>query len=129
MSAFRVSWLLLAAALACGPQAPRLDAVRPLTGDAKGGAPVHLEGAGFVGRGPAVVYFGMRSARAVVIVDDRLITVVTPEAEALGATDVRVEFADGTALARPQGYDYTSPDGTLTPILFVPGKVPVPTAE
>ncbi len=112
----------------CGPSAPRLDAIRPEGGDAAGGAEVRVEGAGFVGRGRAVVYFGMRSARAVVIEDDRLITVRTPEAEALGPTDLRLQFADGTVLERPQGYSYSSADGKLTPIPFVPGQVPLPTA-
>ncbi len=127
MSAFRVSGLVLLLA-ACGPQPPRLDAVVPAAGDAAGGAQVRLEGAGFVGRGAAVVYFGMRSARAVVVEDDGLITVKTPEAEALGPTDLRVQFADGTVLARAQAYSYSSPDGKLKPIPFVPGKVPVPEA-
>jgi len=132
MSAFRVAGLALLLAgsgVACGPQEPRLDAIRPDGGDAAGGATVRLEGAGFVGRGRAVVYFGMRSARAVVIEDDRLITVRTPEAEALGPTDLRLEFADGTVFEWAEGYRYTSADGKLTPIPFVPGQVPVPTAE
>jgi hypothetical protein len=131
MSAFRVAAvaLSLAGGVGCGAPTPRLDAIRPEAGDAAGGATVRLEGAGFVGRGRAVVYFGMRSARAVVIEDDRLITVRTPEAEALGPTDLRLEFADGTVLARAEGYGYSSADGTLKPIPFVPGQVPVPTAE
>jgi len=127
MSVFRVLAPLLAATLACAPQAPRLDATRPSTGDATGGTRLRLEGAGFIGHGPVVVHLGMRSARAVVIVDDRLITVVTPEAEALGPTDLRLEFADGTLFERPQAFDYTSADGTLTPIPFMPGR-PVPGA-
>ena len=129
MSALRVLGCLLAAALACAPEAPRLDALRPATGDADGGTRVRIEGAGFIGHGPAVVYLGMRSARAVVIVDDRLITVVTPEAEAVGPGDLRLEFADGTLLERHHAFDYTSADGMLKPIPFVPGRTPVPTAE
>jgi hypothetical protein len=129
MSAFRVLAGLLAAALACAPEAPRLDAIRPAAGDADGGTRVRIEGAGFIGHGPAVVYFGMRSARAVVLVDDRLITVVTPEAEVIGPADFRLEFADGTVFDRPQAFDYTSATGVLKPIPFVPGRTPVPTAE
>jgi len=128
MGAFRVSALLLALGLAgCGAEALRLDAITPLTGDGGGGTTVRLTGAGFVGRGPVVVYFGMRSARAVVIVDDRLISVVTPEAEALGPTDLKVVFTDGSELTLPQGYSYTSADGQLKPIPFMPGR-PVPDA-
>src|SRR5688500_6455939 len=89
-------------ALGCGRQEPRLDALVPAQGDAGGGTRVRLEGAGFVDRDPVVVYFGLRSARAVTIVDDRLITVVTPEAEAFGPTDVRIDFADGTRFERAQ---------------------------
>jgi len=128
MSVFRVLGSLLATALACAPATPRLDAIRPATGDAAGGTRIRLEGAGFIGHGPAVVYLGMRSARAVVIVDDRLITLITPEAEALGKADLRLDFADGTQFLRPQAFDYTSVDGKLTPIPFVPGRPPVPTA-
>lgn len=120
MSAFRVAGFALLLA-ACTSQAPRLDAIRPDTGEAAGGAKVRLEGAGLVGHGRAVVYFGMRSGRAVVLEDDRLITVVTPEAEVLGATDLRLEFADGTVLERTAGYTYT---GELKPIPFVPGQDP-----
>jgi len=119
----------LSALLACGPAEPRLDAIRPALGDTDGGTRVRLEGAGFVGHGPLVVYFGMRSARAVVIESDGLITVVTPEAEAIGDADVRVEFADGTLFERPAAFSYVSDDGVLKPIMFVPGRTPVPTAE
>lgn len=129
MSALRVPGCLLAAALACAPEAPRLDTLRPATGDADGGTRMRIGGVGFIGHGPAVVYLGMRSARAVVIVDDSLITVVTPEAEVVGPADLRLEFADGTLLERSQAFDYTSADGVLKPIPFVPGRTPVPTAE
>ena len=115
--------------LGCGRQEPRLDELVPALGDAGGGTRVRLVGAGFVDRGPVVVYFGLRSARAVTIVDDRQITVVTPEAEAFGPTDVRVEFADGTRFERAQAFDYTTVDGKLKEIPFVPGKAPVPTAQ
>lgn len=121
--------LALLVLLACGPAEPRLDAIRPAEGDADGGTRIRLEGAGFVGHGPLVVYFGMRSARAVVIESDRLITVITPEGEAIGETSVRVQFADGTVFDRPTGFNYTSKDGVLQPIPFVPGRTPVPTAE
>lgn len=135
MSAFRVAGLALFLAgfsvtgnIACTSPAPRLDAIRPDEGDAAGGSKVRLEGAGFVGHGRVVVYFGMRSARAVVIEDDRLITVLAPEAEALGPTDLRLQFSDGTVLAQAQGYRYNSPNGELPAIPFVPGQVPVPSA-
>jgi hypothetical protein len=121
--------LVLTALLACGPAEPRLDGLRPAEGDAAGGTKIRIEGAGFLGRGPLVVYFGMRSARAVVLESDRLITVITPEAEAIGETSVRVRFADGTLFEQPAAFRYTSKDGVLQPIPFVPGRTPVPTAE
>jgi len=71
----------------------------------------------------------MRSARAVVIEDDRLITVVAPEAEAEGPTDLRLQFGDGTVLAQAQGYRYNAADGGLPVIPFVPGQTPVPSAK
>jgi hypothetical protein len=60
--------LLALRLLACGPAgaAPRRD--RPGRGRrGRWDDRVRLEGAGFVGHGPLVVYFGLRSARAVVI--------------------------------------------------------------
>lgn len=90
---------------------------------------MRLEGAGFVDRGPLVVYFGMRSARAVVVESDSLITVTAPEGEVVGAVDVKVMFADGTVFDRPAAFAYTSETGVLKPIMFVPGRTPVPTAE
>lgn len=131
MGAVRILALLLGFAVVsgCGPETPRIVAVAPLVGDSGGGTTVRFTGASFGDHGPVVVYFGMRSARAVVIVDDRLITVVSPEAEALGPTDLKVVFADGTELELPQSYSYTSADGKLKPIPFMPGRPPPGGAE
>ncbi len=126
MGAVRIFALLLVFTVVsgCGPETPRVVAVAPLVGDSGGGTTVRFSGAGFVDHGPVVVYFGMRSARAVVIVDDRLITVVSPEAEALGPTDLKVVYGDGTEIELPHSYSYTSEDGKLKPIPFMPGRPP-----
>ena len=63
------------------------------------------------------------------IESDRLITATTPEGEAIGPTDVRVEFAAGTVFERAQAFDYTSVDGILKPIPFVPGRPAPPDGE
>lgn len=104
--------------------------LEPAEGDGDGGQPVRIVGADFLGHGPLVVYFGMRSARAVVIEDDRRISVKTPEAEAFAAVDVRLEFADGTSHTLPQAFTYKQVAGKpLRPVFFKPGATPVPTAE
>lgn len=127
LSALRRAAALACLAAACAPEPLHLE---PATGDADGGQEVRLVGAGFLGHGPVAVYFGMRSARAVVVEDDRHIAVKTPEAEEFGPTDVRVEFADGTALELPQGFTYEQIDGKpLQPIPFRPGATPVPEEE
>lgn len=119
--------LALASVIACRPAELRVE---PAQGDGDGGQLVRLVGAEFLGHGPVVVYFGPRSARAVVIEDDAHIAVKTPEAEAFGPVDVRAEFADGTTLELPAGYTYVQVEGKpLKPILFKPGTTPVPTAE
>ncbi|HEY8378397.1 MAG TPA: IPT/TIG domain-containing protein, partial [Nannocystis sp.] len=115
----------LASLIACRSAELRVE---PTQGDSDGGELVRLVGADFLGHGPVVVYFGMRSARAVVIEDDAHIAVKTPEAEAFGPVDVRVEFADGTTHTLPAAYTYVQVDSKpLKPIFFKPGAKPVPT--
>ncbi|WAS98523.1 IPT/TIG domain-containing protein [Nannocystis punicea] len=119
---------LASVALACS--GPSELSVEPAEGDGDGGQGVRLVGADLLGHGPAVVYFGMRSARAVVIEDDHHISLKTPEAEGFGAVDVRIDFADGTSHTLPQAFTYRQVEGKpLRPVLFKPGAVPVPTAE
>lgn len=120
-------FLALASVVACGPADLHVE---PASGDGDGGQLVRLVGSDFLGHGPVVVYFGLRSARAVVIEDDVHIAVKTPEAEAFGAVDVRAEFADGTTIELPAAYTYVQFEGKpLKPVFFKPGAVPVPTAE
>lgn len=108
---------------------PKDMSVQPREGDGDGGQVVRLTGAGFLGHGPVVVHVGLRSARAVVIEDDAHLRFTTPEAEAFGPTDLRVEFSDGTVHELPGAYTYVQVDGKpLKPIPFRPGDVPVPTA-
>lgn len=111
---------------ACGSKDMHLE---PHEGDADGGQLVRLVGEDLLGHGPVLVYFGMRTARAVVVEDDRHIAVKTPEAEAFGPVDVRVEFSDGRVHELPQAFTYVQVGGKpLKPIQFRPGAVPVPSA-
>jgi len=96
--------VLACVAVACG--GPSELRVEPAEGDGDGGQVVRVVGSDFLGHGPAVVYFGMRSARAVVLEDERSISLKTPEAEEFGAVDVRIDFADGTSHALPQAFTY-----------------------
>ena len=99
---------VLAALVAC---APKDMSIQPREGDGDGGQLVRLTGAGFLGHGPAVVHVGPRAAKAVVIEDDAHLSFKTPEAEAFGVVDVRLEFADGTAHTLPGAYTYVQIDG------------------
>lgn len=106
----------LAAFVAC---APKDMSIQPREGEGDGGQRVVLTGAGLLGHGPAVVYVGPRAAKAVVLEDDNHLSFKTPEAEAFGAADVRVEFADGTVRELPQAFTYVQVDGKpLKPGLF-----------
>lgn len=118
---------LFAALAACGPKDIHVE---PSAGDGDGGQAVTIVGSDFLGHGPVVVYLGLRSARAVVIEDDRHISAITPEAEAFAPVDVRLEFSDGTVHTLPQAYRYVQVQNKpLKPIPFRPGGTPVPTAE
>jgi len=122
----RARLLVLAALAACAPEGLRLD---PIEGDADGGQRVRIAGTGMMEHGPAVVYFGMRAAKAVVLEDDRHIAAKTPEAEAFGAVDVRVEFADGRVELLPAAYTYLQIGGKpLRRPMFQPGEAPAPEA-
>lgn len=127
LSALRCAALLAGLGAACGPEPLHFE---PAVGDADGGQEVRIVGSEFLAHGPVAVYFGLRSARAVVIEDDRRIAVKTPEAEGFGPTDIRVEFADGTVLELPQAFTYEQVDGKpLRPIPFRPGAKPLPEVE
>jgi hypothetical protein len=74
---------------------------------------VHIEGEGFLGRGPLSVYFGVRAAKAVVIESPWLVDVLTPQAETPGTVDVTLRFGDGTELLLPQAYTYDEQPGVV----------------
>jgi hypothetical protein len=97
--------------LACeGPAEPRLE---PPSGRQGGGEHVRIVGRNFAGRGPVVVYVGTRAAKGVVIESDELITVVTPQSEALGPVPVRLEFRDGTTFDLVDGFTYVEQPGIV----------------
>lgn len=96
--------LLATLALACaGDSTPR---VAPTTGAQAGGDAIRIEGSDFAGHGAAVVYIGNRAAKNVVIEGPRLITVMTPQTDELGAVDVHVQFEDGTELTLPSAFTF-----------------------
>jgi hypothetical protein len=104
--------LPLSLALACAP-AHDLR-VTPQQGPRTGGTPIRIEGDGFVGHGPPVVYVGNDAAKAVVVESRWLITALTPEAGEQAATvDVRVVFRDGTTLELPEAYAYEEDRGLI----------------
>jgi hypothetical protein len=89
----------------------RGERVEPARGRVVGGDTVRITGEGFADHGPPIVYFGQRAAKAVVIEGDRLITAITPEADAPGAVDVTIRYPDGTIFERPATFSYE--DGGL----------------
>ena len=98
----RTLLLSLGLAAACADPA----GVVPAAGRTSGGEPLRISGRGFREHGPPVVYVGPRAAKAVVVESDRLITVVTPEADAPGVVAVAVHFADGEVLEYADAFAY-----------------------
>ncbi|MBC8070185.1 MAG: IPT/TIG domain-containing protein [Deltaproteobacteria bacterium] len=89
----------------------RDERVEPSRGRVVGGDTVRITGQGFAAHGPPIVYFGQRAAKAVAIESDRLITAITPEADAPGQVDVSIRYPDGTIFERPATFVYE--DGGL----------------
>jgi hypothetical protein len=100
-----------------GADTPR---VVPDRGGQAGGEAVRIEGEGFVGHGPPVVYFGVRAAKAVVVEGDRLLTVVAPQVDEAGTVDVRASFLDGTVVEVPAAYTFEAREGVLLRPEIVP---------
>lgn len=82
------------------------ESLEPARGRTGGGDPVHISGSDFARHGPPIVYFGARAAKQVVVESDRVITVITPEAEGPGLVDVAIHYPDGTVFDRPQSFTY-----------------------
>ncbi|MFO0637483.1 MAG: IPT/TIG domain-containing protein [Nannocystaceae bacterium] len=99
--------LLVFAACGEGPD------VSPAAGRVAGGDAVRLVGEDFVGHGPPVVFLGQRAAKGVVIESDRVLRLITPEGEAVGPVDIRVEFFDGTTREFPQAFRYEEQGAVL----------------
>lgn len=89
--------------------------MEPAQGRTSGGDLVRIEGEGFVERGPPVVYFGAKAAKAVVVESSTLITVLSPQADATGVVDVEIRFADGTTEQRPGAFTYAEQALVLRP--------------
>lgn len=107
------------ASLLVGSCAREPAAVAPTSGRGSGGEPIRITGAGFRAHGPPVVYVGQRSAKAVVVESDTLITALTPEADASGLVDVVIQFADGEVATYPGAYTY----GERTVVLRAGGEL------
>ena len=88
---------------ACASGDLRIDSER---GVMMGGDDIRLEGEGFVGHGPAVIHFGVTSAKAIVIESDRLIRLKTPKMNEPGTVDLVVTFADATTFTLPAAYTF-----------------------
>lgn len=100
----------------CAP--PSTPRVTPSAGAFRGGELVRIEGADFASHGPLVVYVCARSAKAVVIEGDRLVTIKTPRADEAGVCDVRLEFGDGRVVAIPEAYTFREATPADTPSSF-----------
>ena len=62
-----------------------------------GGTALRIEGDDFAGHGPAAVYVGTRSAKAIIVESRWLIRAVSGETDELGPVDVQISFSDGTS--------------------------------
>ena len=100
--ASRAHWTLIALMVA-GCDGGGLQ-VTPDHGPPVGGQPVRITGQGFAERGAALVHFGNQPARGVVVESDQLMTMLTPQLDAIGTFDVRIEFSDGSVQTRKGAY-------------------------
>lgn len=105
-------FLLGAVLIAACADAP---GVEPARGRGSGGEPLRIVGEGFLDHGAPVVYVGPQAAKAVVVESDRLITVVTPEADAPGLVDVAIHFADGEIMTFAGAFTYEDRGVVLRP--------------
>jgi hypothetical protein len=87
--------------------------VVPNHGRQSGGEAVRIEGEGFVGHGPPVVYVDDRAAKMVVVESSRLITVLTPQTDDPRTVDVVIRFEDGTEHTLPAAFTYEEEQGIV----------------
>ena len=102
----RASRWSLALLVAVGCSAEHPLRLVPSRGSQAGGEVVRIEGEGFTDHGSVGVYFGVSSAKAIVIHSPWLITVLTPQREEPGVVDVLLRFGDGEELELRQAYTY-----------------------
>lgn len=100
---------LLLLSTACGEPA----GVSPRVGRLSGGEALRIVDADLTGHGAPVVFVGARAARGVVLHDERVLSVLTPEADAPGVVDVEIRFADGTSRTLAQAFSYEDQGVTL----------------
>ena len=98
--------LLGASSAACQPSAL---AVTPSEGAFRGGDQLRISGQGFAGRGPLVVYVCQRSAKAIVIENDRLIRIRTPRADVAGSCELTLHFAGDEDIVVKDAFTYREP--------------------
>lgn len=96
---------------ACGRGAE--PSLAPDRGGQAGGTSVRIEGDDFAGHGALVVYFGDRAAKGVVLESRWLVTVVTPQGDAVGSVDVQLRFSDGTTVELPDAFTYEEQPGIV----------------
>lgn len=87
--------------------------VTPTRGRQSGGDPIRIEGRGFLGHGPPIVYLGNRAAKAVVVESGSLITARTPQSDDPTPVDVKVVFGDGTTVDIPEAFTYDQQEGVV----------------
>lgn len=107
----RASALGLLLAVGCSAEHPLH--LTPSRGGQAGGEAVRIEGEDFTDHGALSVYFGVRSAKAVVIHSPWLITVLTPQRDEPGVVDVLLRFEDGAELSLPGSYTYEEQVGIV----------------
>ena len=110
-----LAWVLGAVgALALGACGRGHDpSLAPSRGGQAGGTAVRIEGDDFAGHGTLVVYFGNRAAKAIVVESRWLVTLLTPQGDAVGPVDVQMRFADGTTVEMPEAFTYEEQPGIV----------------
>ena len=90
------------------PTPPEVTKVTPAVDWTQGGSTVNIEGLGFGETGTPVVKFGTVNATNVVRVSNTLVTATVP-ANTVGAKEVSVTPAGGTAIKKANAFTYKAP--------------------
>ena len=107
--------LALASFAGCGGGADATDIfnIDPRVGATQGAQPVKILGQGFKTDIGYTVYFGLKKADSVTILDENTLVAMTPQTPDSGDVDVMIRADDGPAWRVTKGYRYEDMGGNV----------------